>query len=246
MNKPILTATALSKTFLPGKEAEVRAVRGVDLAVSQGDILLIMGPSGSGKTTLVTLLGGLARPSEGSVRIAETELTALSERELTRFRRTHIGFVFQSFHLLSSLTALENVVVAYRMSGIPPRESERRAREILGRLGIASRLHALPKQLSGGEKQRVSIARALANEPEVLFADEPTANLDSKTGKDVMHLLCETSCEQGRTVIIVSHDERLRDVAKHLLHMEDGKLTKEERGGHDRWCRHEESALSHA
>lgn len=231
-----LEAKNLTKVFDQGKHSEVRAVSGVDLVVGKGDIVLIMGPSGSGKTTLVTLLGGLARPTSGEVTVAGTTLNTLTEATLPRFRREHIGFVFQSFHLLESLTALENVEVMYRLTGNTGKESQKLARAMLDRLGLGARLASFPKQLSGGEKQRVSTARALANNPLVLFADEPTANLDSKTGYGVMKLLCAVACEQQRSVVIVSHDERLRDVAQRVIHMEDGKLVREERGGHEQWC----------
>lgn len=239
-NKPeaILTATKVRKVFLAGTPSEVRAVDGVSLTVNRGEVVLIMGPSGSGKTTLVTLLGGLARPTDGTVVLSGTDITKLSEDARTEFRRTHIGFVFQTFHLLASLTARENVEVVYRLRQHSPADSRNKADALLKRLGLSKRLHAFPAQLSGGEKQRVSIARALANEPELIFADEPTANLDSKTGHEVMRLLCEIACLENRSVVVVSHDERLRDVAGRILHIEDGCLSREESGGHELWCRH--------
>lgn len=235
--EPLLTARKLSRTFESGKPSEVRAVQNVDLSVTHGEIVLIMGPSGSGKTTLVTMLGGLLKPTEGVVSVNGEVISRLPEKNLPLFRRRHFGFIFQSFQLLESLTALENVVILYRLTGKTARESRDRAMESLTNLGLGKRLHAYPRALSGGEKQRVAIARALANEPQILFADEPTANLDSKSGHEVMRLLCETACREKRAAVIVSHDERLKDVAMRVLWMEDGKLLHEERGGHDAWCR---------
>ncbi len=242
-NDPVLIAHGLTKLFSPGTTAEVRAVDGVDLTVGRGDIVLIMGPSGSGKTTLITLLGALARPTAGTVSLGGVELTGLTERQLPRFRRTHIGFVFQSFHLLSSLTALENVALMHRLTGATGAASRAKAAAALEQLGLGERLGSFARQLSGGEKQRVSIARALANNPTIVFADEPTANLDADTGRSVMRLLCGIACEQHKSVIIVSHDERLKDVAQRIIRMEDGRLVSEETGNHNQWCQmHRESA----
>lgn len=232
----LLEATKLTKTFNPGKHSEVRAVRDLSLRVQKGEIILIMGPSGSGKTTLVTMLGALLKPTGGEVRLAGKALSSLTQAELTDFRRDHVGFIFQSFQLLESLTAMENVEIIFRLAGRNQHQSRQAATALLERLGLGKRLIAYPKELSGGEKQRVSVARALANDPAIIFADEPTANLDSKSGHEVMQLLCATACEQHRTVVIVSHDQRLKDVARRVLWMEDGRLTRSEPGGHERWC----------
>lgn len=232
----LIEASGLSKVFDPGKSSEVKAVLGVNLSVRRGEIVLVMGPSGSGKTTLVTLLGGLSHPTAGTVRVAGLEFSELTESTLPQFRRENVGFVFQSFHLLQSLTALQNVEIAYRLAGHRRPEARDKAKGILERLGLGKRFLSYPKQLSGGEKQRVSVARALAGDPKVIFADEPTANLDSKSGHDVMRLLCGIACEEHRTVVIVSHDQRLRDMAMRVIWMEDGKLTREEPGNHASWC----------
>ncbi|MBI3956903.1 MAG: ABC transporter ATP-binding protein [Candidatus Kerfeldbacteria bacterium] len=233
----VIVATKLSKSFDAGKPSEVQAVQNVDLTVGAGEIVLIMGPSGSGKTTLVTMLGGLLKPTDGTVTVRGTIISTLPESTLPLFRRKHFGFIFQSFQLLESLSALENVEALYRLAGLSRHDSRDRAAVALKNLGLEKRLHAYPRALSGGEKQRVAIARAMANNPAVLFADEPTANLDSKSGHDVMRLLCETACREKRAVVIVSHDERLKDVAMRVLWMEDGGLFREAPGGHDQWCR---------
>lgn len=232
----MIQAIGLEKVFDAGKPFEVRAVDGVNLTIHKGEVILIMGPSGSGKTTLITLLGGLAHPTQGSLAVAGQELAKLAGEKLTRFRRNNIGFVFQSFHLLQSLTALKNVEIIFRLAGVNRFDSNRRAQELLEKLGLKQRLRAYPRELSGGEKQRVSVARALANNPSIIFADEPTANLDSKTGHEVMRLLCGIACEEHRTVVIVSHDQRLRDMAMWIFWMEDGRITREGKGGHDNWC----------
>ncbi len=219
----ILEARGLTKVFGAGGEA-VRAVDGVDLTVRRGEIVLIMGPSGSGKTTLLTIIGGLLRPTTGSVRIDRQEITAMKESDLHRVRSHLVGFVFQTFNLLDALTAAENVEVALNLAGRGGREARSEAERILADLGLRDRLRFKPKALSGGEKQRVSIARALANAPQLVLADEPTANLDSRRGHEVVSLLCGIAKEQGRTVIIVSHDNRIREVADRVLWLEDGRF----------------------
>lgn len=225
----------VSKTFGSGHTAVV-ALQNVHLLVAPADVILLMGPSGSGKTTLLTIAGGLLKPTAGEVRIGGTTITSLTERELPKIRLKTLGFIFQSFNLLSALTAEQNVAVPLLMSGMHYRAAQPRARMLLERLGLAERLHALPHELSGGEKQRVAIARALIHDPKIILADEPTANLDSKNGQAVMRLLCQIACEEKRAVLIVSHDERLRSVAKRVLHIEDGKIIKEESGEHDQYC----------
>jgi putative ABC transport system ATP-binding protein len=183
-----------------------------------------MGPSGSGKTTLLTMMGGLLKPTSGSVRVNGLEITALDESKLPTVRRSYVGFVFQSFNLLEALNARENVEVALNLAGVGHREARGRAEQLLGDLEMGRRLRFRPQALSGGEKQRVSIARALANDPKLILADEPTANLDSKHGHEVVALLRHIAKEQGRTVIIVSHDHRIREVADRVLWMEDGRF----------------------
>ncbi len=231
----ILKVHHVSKTFGTGHTA-IEALKDVHLHVAPGDIVLIMGPSGSGKTTLLTIAGGLLKPTSGEVFIDGHNITKLSERELPAIRLKSLGFVFQSFNLLSALTAEQNAVIPLMMDGQSYDSARPRATKILERLGLGQRLHSLPAQLSGGEKQRVAIARALINDPRVILADEPTANLDSKIGHEVMQILCQIACQEHRAVVIVSHDERLKNVAKKVLTIEDGKLTREENGEHGKNC----------
>ena len=219
----ILRVNGLTRIF--GQcEATVRAVDGVDLEVPAGQLLLIMGPSGSGKTTLLTMIGGLLRPTSGSVTIGGVEITALGDAELSRIRRDVVGFIFQSFSLWETLSVEENVELALNIAGVNGRRAHERATGLLTDLGLGRRLRFRTRDLSGGEKQRVSIARALANQPRLLLADEPTANLDSKHGYDVMKLLHKISREENRAVVVVSHDERIREVADRVLWMEDGRI----------------------
>ena len=231
----LLQITNISKTFGSGHTA-VAALQNVHLRILPADILLLMGPSGSGKTTLLTIAGGLLKPTSGDVVLDGSVITALTERDLPKIRLRTLGFVFQSFNLLSALTAEQNVAVPLLMSGQTYRTALPRAKKLLERLGLQERSQALPHQLSGGEKQRVAIARALVNDPKVILADEPTANLDSKNGHAVMQLLCQIACEEKRAVLIVSHDERLRTVATRVLAIEDGKIVNEELGDHTQYC----------
>ena len=231
----ILEVSGLTKVFGTGESA-VRAVDSVDLAVRRGEILLIMGPSGSGKTTLLTMIGGLLRPTSGLIRIEGTEITALRESELPRVRRELVGFIFQTFNLLEALTAVENVELAMNVAGRTGVAARTRAESLLIDAELSHRLRFLPRQLSGGEKQRVSIARALANEPLLLLADEPTANLDSKHGHEVMLLLRDVTRKQGRSVIVVSHDHRIREIADRVLWLEDGRFKDMSRLGTDPVC----------
>ena len=219
----ILRVSGLTKVFGEG-ESEVRAVDNVDLTVCCGELVLIMGPSGSGKTTLLTMIGGLLRPTSGSIAIEGLEITSLTEGQLAPVRRKSVGFIFQSFNLWEALSVQENVELALNIGGLGGREARERARSLLTERGLGHRLSFRARDLSGGEKQRVSIARALANEPKLLLADEPTANLDSKHGRDVMHLLREIAKGGGRAVIAVSHDQRVREVADRVLWLEDGRF----------------------
>lgn len=220
----VLDIHQVTKIYGAGHTA-VKAVDKVNLHLQKGEIVLIMGPSGSGKTTLLTMAGALLRPTAGQIKIKGKDLTKLRRKELSQIRLREIGFIFQAFNLLSSLTAQENVEIALNLAGIKGRESKDKTSDILGELGLEKRFHHRPHELSGGEKQRVAIARALANNPELVLADEPTGNLDSKTGHEVVMLLYEIAKEQGKSVVIVSHDQRLMDVASRVLWLEDGKLT---------------------
>jgi putative ABC transport system ATP-binding protein len=219
----VLEVKGLTKVFGSGGTA-VRAVAGVDLTVRRGEIVLIMGPSGAGKTTLLTLIGGLLKPTSGSVDIGDLPITAMKESALPRVRRHHVGFVFQSFNLLESLSAVENVEVALNLAGSGGRGARAKAERLLRKLGMGHRLRFKPHDLSGGEKQRVSIARALANDPQLILADEPTANLDSKHGHEVVLLLRDIARKQGHTVLIVSHDQRIWEMADRVLWLEDGRF----------------------
>jgi putative ABC transport system ATP-binding protein len=224
MNEKVIDARGLVKTF--GEDATaVPALRGVDFSVSRGEVVLIMGPSGSGKTTLLSVIGALLKPTSGTVTLGVTELTALSERDLPDIRLAHLGFIFQDFNLLSALTARENVELVLNLAGVKGEEGRRKASELLKDLGLGHRLDFRPDKLSGGEKQRVAIARALANEPEVLLCDEPTANLDSKIGHDIVRRLREIAKDKGKSVVIVSHDTRIKEHADRILWLEDGKFS---------------------
>jgi putative ABC transport system ATP-binding protein len=211
----------LTKTFGDGDLA-VHAVTDVDLDITPGEVVLVMGPSGSGKTTLLLMLGAMLRPTSGSVLIDGIDLTTAPERRLPTLRATHLGFIFQDFNLLSALTARENVELACNLAGTVGRDAHHRATDLLSRVGLSERLDFRPDQLSGGEKQRVAIARAMANNPTVLLADEPTANLDSGHGRAIARLLRRLAEEDGRSIVIVSHDDRLRQVADRVLWLEDG------------------------
>ena len=203
-------------------EAAVTALDSVDFSARAGEVVMIMGPSGAGKTTFLTIAGALLRPTSGTIEIAGTDITGLKEKDLPAVRREKVGFIFQSFNLLESLTALENVRLV--MTDITPRSATNRARELLNMLGLSRRLKSLPKNLSGGEKQRVAIARALANNPDLILADEPTANLDSARGQEVMQLLRQIALDMGQSVVIVSHDHRIREVTHRVLWLEDGRF----------------------
>ena len=213
----------LTKTF-GDDETRVEAVRGLDLELQRGEIVLVMGPSGSGKTTFLSMLGGLLRVSAGEIWIDGTDIAALGEGELPPFRARTFGFIFQDFNLVAALSARENVEVALNIAGETGREAYERARALLVGMALAERLDFPIEKLSGGEKQRVAIARAIANRPALILADEPTANLDSHHGAETMRLLRELAKEEGTTVVLVSHDERLREVADRVLWLEDGRF----------------------
>jgi putative ABC transport system ATP-binding protein len=222
-NKATLRVSHLTKRYGSGA-TEVVAVRDVSLAVAPGEVVLIMGPSGSGKTTLLSLLGALLRPSEGTITLNGIVLSALSENRLPDIRLRQFGFIFQDFNLLSALSALENVAIVAELSGMKRSAAREKAGALLSELGLGERLDFPPEKLSGGEKQRVAIARALINDPSLVLADEPTANLDSKHGHDTMRLLQRIAKEQGRSVVIVSHDQRIKDIADRVLWLEDGEF----------------------
>jgi ABC-type lipoprotein export system ATPase subunit len=223
----VLGARKLRKHYGSG-EGLVRAVDGVDLDVVPGETVAVMGPSGCGKSTLLHLLSGLDRPSGGEVWLAGRRVDELGEKALARMRRSDTGFVFQAFHLMDELTAVENVELAALLAGRSPRAARRRAAELLEQVGLAERADFLPSALSGGQRQRVAIARALSNEPLVVFADEPTGNLDSAATVDVLRLF-ESLHEAGQTLVIVTHDERIAATADRLISMRDGAFVDEMR-----------------
>jgi ABC-type lipoprotein export system ATPase subunit len=216
----VLRTRGLRKEY--GREASlVRAVDGVDLEVAQGETVAIMGPSGCGKSTLLYLLGGLDRPTGGEIWLDGQDLSRLSERALARLRRDAIGFVFQAFHLMDELTAVENVELPALLAGRSPRAARRRATELLERVGLAGRAGFLPTQLSGGQRQRVAIARALVADPLVVLADEPTGNLDSAATRDVLRLFDQLH-GAGQTLVVVTHDSRIAATADRMISMRDG------------------------
>ena len=234
-----LIANSVTKIYDKGRPSEVKAVDNVSLTVNPGEVYLLMGPSGSGKTTLITILGGLLSSTDGDVVMNGEDITRLKENKLPEFRLNNIGFIFQSFNLLSALTAVENVAVSLMAKSISKKMALERAKEMLKILGLDSRLDNKPANLSGGEKQRVAIGRALITDPDIILADEPTANLDSKNGHEVMLKLCGVACAENKSVIIVSHDARIRDIAHKVLWIEDGKIIKTEVGNHKNTCPHE-------
>jgi len=219
----VVRTVNLSRRYEMG-DAFVDALRGVDLIITRGEFVALVGPSGSGKSTVLNLIGGLDRPTDGEVWINGTELSASDERTLTRHRRQHVGFVFQSFNLLPRLTAQENVALPLMFSNVPEKEREARARALLARVGLEQRLSHRPTQLSGGEQQRVAIARALVSEPALLLADEPTGNLDTASGAEIMALLKELNQERGLTLLVVTHDAEVAAFADRVVRLRDGRV----------------------
>lgn len=219
-----MSLAGVTKTYGRG-EGTVRALDDISLAFERGTFTAIMGPSGSGKTTLLQCAAGLDRPDRGTVRIGGTELTGMRERRLARLRRQRVGFVFQSFNLLPSLTAAQNTILPLRLAGEHPRR--RVAREALGRVGLADRAAHRPAQLSGGQQQRVAIARALVTEPEVIFADEPTGALDTRSAREVLAILRGMTDDDGRTLVMVTHDPASAAVADRVVFLADGRVVDE-------------------
>jgi putative ABC transport system ATP-binding protein len=221
----VLKARGLAKTY-SSDGVDVLALRGVDLTVAAGELVAVMGPSGCGKSTLLHLLGGLDRPTAGSIELGGRRVEALSETEWAVARRREIGFVFQFFNLVANLTVAENVELPARLVGVPQHKARARRDELLERLGVTARADTLPSRLSGGEQQRVAIARALVNRPTVLLADEPTGNLDSKTATEVLALLRDVQAD-GQTLVLVTHDARVAASANRVVSMRDGLVVDE-------------------
>jgi putative ABC transport system ATP-binding protein len=222
--KIAVAASGVSRRYGEGETA-VEALRGVDLEVSSGELVAVMGPSGSGKSTLMHILAGLDRPTEGTVTIAGQEITTLDDSKLTRLRREHIGFVFQFFNLLPMLDAEENVVLPLSIAGEKP--DKQWLDELLAKMGLDKRRAHRPAELSGGQQQRVAIARALVTRPTILFADEPTGNLDSKTGGEILDLMRESTDAYGQTTVMVTHEARAAAIADRVLFLGDGLIVKE-------------------
>jgi putative ABC transport system ATP-binding protein len=222
----LVEARGLKKTYRMGK-AEVNALGGVDLKVSPGEFVAVMGVSGSGKSTLLHLLGGLDRPSSGSIRIDGVDLSTLKDSQLADIRSKKIGFVFQFFNLLTRLTALRNVRLPAEIAGASAKQAEKQALEMLKLVGLEGRANHRPTEMSGGEQQRVAIARALINRPKIILADEPTGNLDTKTGLEILQLLKRINKENGQALVIVSHDLRVGELADRTIHLQDGHIVNE-------------------
>lgn len=214
--------------FLGEGAGRVQALKGVSLAVAGGELTLLMGPSGSGKTTLLSILGCMLTPSSGTVRVGGQATTDASPEELARIRREHIGFIFQSYHLFPTLTALDNVRLALDVRGENSERTRQKSKEALARVGLALKMSSYPRELSGGEQQRVAIARAIVGNPSVVLADEPTAALDSENGRAIMTVLAEIAKDSGRGVLVVTHDPRIVPFADRIVRIEDGKIIGEE------------------
>jgi putative ABC transport system ATP-binding protein len=221
--QPCIEVRDVSKVYTEGAAAS-KALDGVSLDVYPGEVMLLMGPSGSGKTTLVSIMGCILRASSGSVRIAGQEITSLKENKLPAVRLKHIGFIFQSFNLFPTLSAAENVELALSLKGITGSHGRQLACTLLDEVGLSEKYKAFPADLSGGQKQRVAIARALAGEPEIILADEPTAALDSTSGRIVMEKLQMLARQKNRAVVIVTHDNRILNYADRIVHIEDGRI----------------------
>ena len=228
MSEILISVRNLRKTFDLGK-IQVLALKDIDLDIFRGEYLSVMGPSGSGKSTLFNMIGALDRPSSGDVTVAGVELSKLSPRKLAHFRGNYIGYVFQAYNLLPAYDAVTNVCMPLLFSGMSHKDATARATDVLTKVGLGHRLTHRPDEMSGGQQQRVAIARALANDPAIILADEPTANLDLNTGEEIIALLSQLSRELGVTVITATHDHKMLDVSDRILWIADGKVKRLER-----------------
>jgi putative ABC transport system ATP-binding protein len=228
MEEALIDIRDVTKTYDMGAEAQVRALDGVSVSIAGGDYVAIMGPSGSGKSTLMNLIGCLDTPSSGSYRLKGVEVASLNDDELARIRNREIGFIFQTFNLLPRADALQNVELPLIYAGLGRRERRQRAVESLGAVGLGDRMHHRPNEMSGGQRQRVAIARALVNRPSILLADEPTGNLDSKTGQEILALMDDLH-HRGNTIILVTHDEELSHRAARVVRLRDGLIVSDTR-----------------
>ena len=219
----LVRVRGVTKSFGEG-DTKIPVLKGVDLDVESGEVLFLVGPSGSGKTTLLSVIAGILESDEGYVWVLGESIQGLTASAKTHFRRDHLGFIFQQYNLLPTLTAVENAAVPLLIQGIPKAEAKDRAEEVLKTMGMSERLKALPRKLSGGEQQRVAIARALVAEPQILLCDEPTASLDGETGHRIVEQLCAVGKQSDRAVIIVTHDSRIFEFGDRIVHMEDGRV----------------------
>ncbi len=225
MTKDIIRIKNAKKVFRMGNE-KIFAVNDISLNIAEGEICCLLGKSGSGKSTLLNLMAGLEKPTKGEIIIANKHVERMNEEQLALFRQESIGFVFQSYNLLSTLTAMENVMLPLIFEGVPKKERIKRAQDMLEAVGLKERMHHKPNEMSGGQQQRVSIARAFVNNPRVVFADEPTGNLDTKTTYEMMDLITGMAKKNNQTLIIVTHDLEISEYADRIIHLSDGKIEK--------------------
>ena len=214
------------KVYRTGK-SEVIALRGLDMTVANGELVAVQGPSGCGKTTLLNLVGGIDRPTAGRIEVDGTNVPDLSDADLVKYRRNRVGFVFQFFNLVPTLTAEENIQLPMRLDGKPAKDRDARTKELLSLVDLGKRAVHRPDELSGGEQQRIALATALANDPPLLLADEPTGELDTKTGHEILELFGRLNRDLGKTILVVTHDPRVANIAHRVLQIEDGKITGE-------------------
>ena len=227
----IINVKDIKKSYTVGTQ-EVNALRGINLSVEKGEFISIMGPSGSGKTTLMNIIGCLDTPSSGEYELNGSLVSKLEDDELARIRNKEIGFVFQSFNLLAKNSVLENVMLPLKYAGFNKSEAVKKSNEVIDKVGLSDRLAHTPAELSGGQQQRVAIARALVNKPSIIFADEPTGNLDSKTGKEVMTIFKELNAS-GQTIILITHEESIANQSNRIITIKDGLIKSDNRGTHD-------------
>lgn len=224
----IVSINNLKKTYVMGQE-RVQALNGINLDIYKGELITFFGPSGSGKSTLLNMIAGLEKPTSGEIFIGKAPVHLLSEQQITLLRQKHVGFIFQSYNLLPMLTALENVALPLIFKGINPKIRKEMAAEMLSQVGLGNRLHHRPNEMSGGQQQRVSIARAFVGEPKIIFSDEATGNLDTKTTIEVLELMHRITKENNQTLIAVSHDTEIKDYADRIVFMRDGVIETDER-----------------
>jgi putative ABC transport system ATP-binding protein len=228
MDAPLVKVENVSKVYHMGK-VQVKALDGVPLSVKKGQFLSIMGPSGSGKTTLLDVLSALLRPSSGEVYIKGKPISKMDDNQLAEIRGKTIGFIFQTFNLIPRMTALENVMLPLWFASVPVEERKKRAEQILGDVGLGQRMNHKPNELSGGQRQRVAIARALAVDPEIIVADEPTGNLDTASGDQILEIIQKLNKEKGKTILMVTHENEIAELAQEILYLRDGKIVKTEK-----------------